>query len=442
MSIEACKLTTIVFLTVILCHIFSSYSLADPYHYVNILISERASGLGGTYTAIADDPSGLYYNPAGVVYAAGTKLSASMNTFYKEQKHYDSVLGNNGWDRTCSALLPNFFGFTQPLLQGIIGISYAVTDALIEDQDQSFAGLTMNLMSSIDPNSKVLSDCIINYNNEDHIYNFGPSYAWKISKSFSIGTTLYIHHRKSQWILNQLFNFEEGDDRYLQQNTYYQIKEWGLKPKVGCMWSPDKMKISFGLTLSRTFILDSEEMQQLSTYGSDNIETWMPKEIRDPNNPQYYPYSTSILSTGEKRKYSSVITLGAAYFPNHFFLVTGDMSYYTKIDDSVISRRKRSLVNFSLGAEYYFTTSIAMRVGAFTDFANTYDLDKSKQNQSEHIDIYGGSFSLSYLTRGSTITLGIVYRYGSGEAQVQGGYNVQNVETSSLMGYMGSSYSF
>ena len=69
-------------------------------------------------------------------------------------------------------------------------------------------------------------------------------------------------------------------------------------------------------------------------------------------------------------------------------------------------------------------------------------IDKRKENQNEHINIYGGGFSLSYLTRGSTITIGILHRYGSGEAQVQGGYSVQRVKTSSLMGYMGSSYSF
>jgi len=99
-------------------------------------------------------------------------------------------------------------------------------------------------------------------------------------------------------------------------------------------------------------------------------------------------------------------------------------------------------MNFSIGTEYYFTSSIALRMGAFTDFANTYAIDRDEANQSEHINVYGGSLSISYLHKGSSLTLGIVHKYGSGEAQVQGGYNVQKVTTSSIMGYMGSSYSF
>ena len=33
-------------------------SLADQYHYMNILQGDRAQGMGGAFTAIADDASG------------------------------------------------------------------------------------------------------------------------------------------------------------------------------------------------------------------------------------------------------------------------------------------------------------------------------------------------------------------------------------------------
>ena len=313
---------------------------------------------------------------------------------------------------------------------------------MIEDQDQRFADLELNLISSIDPNRKVQSDCVLNYNNEDNTYNVGPSYAWKINRYFSLGTTLYIHHRKNQWILNQVFNFQEGDDRYLQQTTYYEIKEWGIKPLVGCMWSPERIKMSVGLTFSHTFIFDSIQRQQQSIYGSDNIETWIPEELRDPNDPHYCPYSMNVLSVSKKKEYPYIITLGAAYFPNHSLLFSGDIAYYTTIDGSVMHKRRRAVTNFSFGTEYYWKESLALRVGAFTDFANTYEIDRGKENQSEHINIYGGSMSISYFAKGSSLTLGMVYKYGSGEAQVQGGYHVQKVTTSSIMGYVGSSYSF
>ena len=58
---------------------FSTAAWADSYHYKNLIVGDRASGMGGAYTAISDDPSGLYYNPAGIVYSQGTNVSASAN---------------------------------------------------------------------------------------------------------------------------------------------------------------------------------------------------------------------------------------------------------------------------------------------------------------------------------------------------------------------------
>jgi len=153
--IKVSKINSIIFILIVLCLLclgFSPCSQADPYHYNNMLIGERATGLGGAYTAIADDPSGLYYNPAGIVYSLGSKLSGSMNAFYHVKKTYEKALGNNDWERSCATLLPNFFGVIQPISGGKFGFSYAVTDAMIEDQDQTFSNILTNIMSIEDPN--------------------------------------------------------------------------------------------------------------------------------------------------------------------------------------------------------------------------------------------------------------------------------------------------
>ena len=43
-------------------------SYADIHHYNDLILGERASGMAGAYSAVADDPSGAYYNPAGLAY--------------------------------------------------------------------------------------------------------------------------------------------------------------------------------------------------------------------------------------------------------------------------------------------------------------------------------------------------------------------------------------
>jgi len=443
LTIKVRKINSIIFVLIVLCFGFSPRSQADPYHYNNMLIGERATGLGGAYTAIADDPSGLYYNPAGIVYSLGSKLSGSMNAFYHVKKRYEKALGNNDWERSCATLLPNFFGVIQPISGGKFGFSYALTDAMIEDQDQIFSNILTDIMSIEDPNypSRAQSDIVINFNNEDRTYNFGPSYAWKISKNLAVGTTLYIHNRRKQKILNQYFTLEQGDGRRLQENEYYELTEWGLKPIIGLMWSPEEMKYSFGVSISHTFLFDSKTELQFSRLGSGPMNVF----DSDPNSSgELIKLGIVTSSTNEKREYPYIFTFGAAYFPSPSLLFSADISYYTETACTISEKmeERRPFVNLSLGTEYYFTNSMALRAGAFTDLASTYAIKKGVAEQGEHVDMYGGGVNLSYFTKGSTLTVGILYKYGTGKAQIKGGEEIQDTSISTLMGYMGASYSF
>lgn len=60
---------------------------ADEFHNINQLIGDRATGMGGAYTAVSDDASGLFYNPAGIVYVTDKNFSASVNAFFRRPKN-------------------------------------------------------------------------------------------------------------------------------------------------------------------------------------------------------------------------------------------------------------------------------------------------------------------------------------------------------------------
>ncbi|MGA1825395.1 MAG: OmpP1/FadL family transporter [bacterium] len=422
------KLNSIIFFVLlILCFLFSSHAGADELHYNNMLIGDRATGLGGAYTAISDDPSGLYYNPAGIVYSTGSKLSASMNAYYTENKRYDNVSGNYDWERESSALLPNFFGVTQPFSKGKAGFSYAVTDAIIEDQGQTFHNVLVPLVPS--------DKRIVNFNNEDHTYNFGPSYAMEISEYCALGSTLYLHYRKNRMIFNDFYEWRNSATNtyksYKWDNIYERKEEIGIKPILGLMFSPKSAKYSLGVAFSKTLIMSSNREYQ----RTQEILTDDPNSISSITFPDPLQAESS-----KKREYPYVITFGGAFFPSNSLLFSGDITYYTKTDDDLAGTgEKDSLINVSLGTEYYFKRTFALRAGLFTNFANTPKIVRNKTNQEEHVDIYGGCLSLSYFTRYSSLTIGVQYRYGMGDVQVT---RIHDVTVSSLMGYMGSSYSF
>ncbi len=403
---------------------------ADDYHYTNLLIGDRASGMGGAYTALSDDATGLYYNPAGIAYTAGRSISASVNAYYNIEKKYKSVIAGNGWVRTSSSLLPNYFGVAQPVGKFKVGISYAVPESLMADQDQVFTDLPLSSsIQTYNPGARI-SSYLINFNEESNTYNFGPSIATEISDKLSAGLTLYYYQRKNQWILNQLIKTTTAG--YEWTNDYYQAEEWGLRPILGFMASPVN-GISIGLAISKVLIQGSETKFQHS-YRRENIAI-----DNNPSNSNVVDLPDGFLSLSEKRKYPTQVSLGIAWFASQSLLVTGDLNHFT----AVSSQNAEAVNNIAIGTEYYLDRNWALRGGFFTDYANTPKLKSGTTNQNEHIDLYGLTTSISHFTRNTSVTLGGGYTTGNGKAQIIGGsFNMQDASSEGWMFFLSSSYSY
>jgi long-chain fatty acid transport protein len=392
-----------------------AHAAADDFHYNNVLIGDRASGMGGAYTAISDDAAGLYYNPAGIVFSSSKNISASVNAYQNLTKRYKGVVGSDPWERKSSSLQPNYFGIIQPVGKVTFGFSYAVPDAIHENQDQIFYNLPPNVASSV-----------INFNNDDDTYNFGPSVAVALGKNASIGMTLYLHQRRAQAILNQLTNFTPPG--YIWSNLYVETKEQGVRPVLGLEWSPVE-KLSLGFAASRVLLYDSSTTIQV-TCSSDTTPGCTPS-------PAF-----SSVSFDTKRKYPLQMAVGVAYFASPSLLMSVDATYYSKVHDADFGD-KEAVLNIAIGTEYYFNKEWAIRGGVFTNRANTPDLDPAQLNQREHMDLYGTSLSLSRFTRNTSVSLGGIVSYGTGKAQIaRNDPAIQDASTFGWTLFLSSSYSY
>jgi long-chain fatty acid transport protein len=409
--------------------IFTSMAMADDYHYINLLVGNRAAGLGGAYTALSDDPSGCFYNPAGISFAPGNSLSASVNAFSTETKTYKKTMQDvNGnykdWEQESSILLPNFFGMVKKNGPHAVGVSYAVTNSTLRRQDQTFK----NLFSSGLP-SNPIERFEINIDDSDRTYLFGPSYAYRLSDSLSVGTTVYVYYRDLKIIRNQLLQFEQGE-HYLS-NFYTTKEEWGLKPNLGVMWEPIE-KVSVGVTLSKVYLTTSQSDDQYILRDTTGL---YPDSEVDFSNTDTIIFATA--DSDQTDDFPLEATLGLAYFVSPQLLFSGDLSYYESVDE------RETVVNFALGAEYYFTEKWALRGGFWSDFANTPELSDNKINQPEHVNLFGTSLNLTYFHRQSSISLGLNYSFGEGEAQVvSNSYAIQDVENRAMTLYISAGYSF
>ncbi len=419
----------------IVCVVVSCLGVAhaDDYHYTNLLVGDRASGMGGAYTAVSDDATGLYYNPAGIVYVTGRNVSASVNAYYDNEKTYKNVIGGNGWSRRSSSLLPNYFGVIQPVGKFKIGLSYAVPDSVLEDQNQTFGPLDLNAqIQTYNPGVRI-SRYIINFNDENNVYEFGPSIATELTDNLSAGITLYYYQKRELWILHQIIETTNGGDEETDQR--FHTSEQGLRPILGFMWSPVKT-LSLGLAVSKIMLYNASTDFQYS-YHRDNIAVdAIPADSNlislpgDPGNPS--------AGNSVKRQYPTEVSFGAAWFPTQSLLLSADVKYFTKNSD----QNAEQVTNLALGAEYYISKSVALRGGLYTDNAITPKLDPAGTNQPEHIDLYGATASVSHFTRNTAVTLGGGYTAGTGKAQIVSNGPIQTAESKGWTAFLAASYSY
>lgn len=412
-SRKLCSLTIVLILALAV----AAPAWADSYHYKNILVGDRASGLGGAYTAIADDPSGVYYNPAGLVYSSGTNVSASANAYHNTTKEYGNVLAGRGWERNASKLLPNFFGVAQKAGNGRIGLAYVVPDTVLEDQDQRFFDLPSQYAGV------GITDYALNFNNEDSTHYFGVAYAREINEKLSWGMTLFYHHRRIQTIMNQVKTYDNGESMW--SNFYYESEEDGLRPMLGVMWTPAE-KYSFGVSVAKTFITGSRTTVQESRKDYQSADA-----------------DVSYANSGEEREYPLNINIGGAYFASDIFLVSADINYFTAEKDK-IDIEKTWLTNFAIGTEYYYSPTMALRAGIYSNMSSAPEIKSGILAVTEDdVDMYGLSFSASHFGRGSSLTGGLAYAWGSGDAQVTDDVTqIQPVDITSWTVYLSNSYGF
>jgi hypothetical protein len=102
-------------------------------------------------------------------------------------------------------------------------------------------------------------------------------------------------------------------------------------------------------------------------------------------------------------------------------LVTTDLDWHDKADDMDNSTKaiymRESVLNYSVGTEYYVTPSVPVRVGFFTNSDATPTPKSSKLNQADHVDYTGMTIFGALAQPTSQLSAGAVIQQGKGKSQ-------------------------
>src|SRR5437867_4464549 len=119
---------------------------ADESNFRPYIVGSRAAGMGGAFTALADDGGGPYYNPGGIAFARHSSLSLSASVYGLVSGSFADALGDghdfnyqdlNTFPVSTSAIF-KFGSHDTPdgSARNAIALSVFVPDALrIDDRD-------------------------------------------------------------------------------------------------------------------------------------------------------------------------------------------------------------------------------------------------------------------------------------------------------------------
>lgn len=430
----------------------------QSFHYRNMLIGDRAAGLGGAFTAIADDPSGGYYNPAGLAFSQNDDVSASVNAYSTSTVVYKDILGTIrkknksalsekyqneavNFTETTADYFPSFVGGLQTLGNYKLGFSVVTELNRTLDQNDNFDSVT------VVPNST--KTLYRTFQMKESKTLAGPSLAFNLTSSMSVGVTLYTYFHKIivndfQLIINnpdKTFN----QSQVVTQNNYMNIDNFGVIPIIG--FQAMLKSFSLGISLRKGINISDSNKVVLSLHKTlngedhDDLKTAAEKEKKTAS--YGFGGNNSTKLTGVEEDNPIEIFSGIGWYATSKLLISADYTYHDKVKPgSATDNRREAVQNWAVGSEYYLATNWPLRLGAFSNSTFTPEIIENKSvGLLDHLNYYGGSCSISWATKEATITIGGIYQIGSGKSQKLGDSAVQNVDGKISSVYFSGSYS-
>ena len=411
---------------------------ADPYHYKSFLIGGRAVGLGGAFVAIADDPSGIFYNPAGTAFSEDTYISISTNSFRDHRQDYLDVFDTARAPRDSQTFVPSFIGSVQSIGRLRVGAALMVPEA------ESFHNRNQ-IQQTVNGSPELV---VLRTVRDDTSYYGGGSVALEVLPNLSLGFSGLFYYRFAKSVDNNTREKANKVDQIQQVHTTRLA--FGGIPILGAQYVPIP-QLSLGLSASYPFNWGGF----LDTYKLSNRD-----ELTGNTKSTFEQSATASSKFQGDLPLAPKVSLGVAYFFSPSLLVTTQLDYHGVQDDyyfcdpapkpnedcNAERASMRAVLNWSLGAEFYPFNWLSVRGGVYSDKARTLAPEVGRKDQPPQVDLLGYSLGLSFHRGPAAISLSASYASGEGKGQVSdfvtlnSAASIVNVREYRLVYYLSGSY--
>lgn len=365
--------TKILFSVITVFIVFNFPLSAEFFNQRNIIPGERAALMGGAYTALSEDLTGTYYNPAGIAFIENFAVSTNANLYsYRKMTRKDE--SGSTWEADNVDLSPTFFGFNISLKPVSLAFSIYQTE-------------NYNFSSIYSDGNKVDK-----FEGDTKSYLMGPTIAFRITDSFSIGASAFYRNYSGK---TSLYFGTTGFGMMQSEITY-----GGFTLGLGA-----KYNITDSLKIGASYFSESIYLHGTNTWVVDTISTQATgTEKGDMRSPNKFSLG---LAYDVKRNYTISVD-GIYYMGLNYSQPHGLMD----ISEPNSKYREDAHYDLSIGNEYFLDESFSLRLGFFTNSSGA-----PKEKKSEKIDLYGGTFGLGFYTGEVSSGVGFSAMYGNEDYQ-------------------------
>ena len=396
---------------------------ADDSRYQDFPVGSRATALGGAFVALSDDPSGLYYNPAGICDARRLNVNVSASLYGFERQSRGAINIGRGTFSLAGLNELNVIPGEAGLLKGHgnldeRGTPFAYGFDVTVPQFRSYG---VDATEPFQVHNRVM----------DRTFNLAAGRGMRLDDRLNVGLALH-------YVLRL---FETSEDALSLTGA-------PAEPTVGVYHASASFENANLVALLGAKYHYSPEWVFGAALGLPGLPLHSGGTVRVQDlvsDPAALPGSrtrATVINTSEVNSRTFVpalLRLGAAWIKPHRWTLTGQITGHlgTSYDrfsvEPSIERRlqvqdhieRNPVVDLNAGGEYLLDPEYSVAAGLFTSRSGApgFRLDSdgtlaAGSSRQPRVSLYGGSATLGLIGQHSISRLGVSVAYGTGDDAV------------------------
>ena len=398
-----------------------SVARAGESYYQSYHLGERAAGMAGAFTALANEATGGWYNPAGMVDVPTSSIGLTVSAYQFDRRSLGAQFSLSGQQATLESTdlssFPSSFGYVRSFgleVRHAIGLV-----VLVPDQDAVAGRVSLSAPSLQTTQNRLTgAELDASFRRVDQAILFGLGYAVRPSPRVAFGVNVYYALRHFQLSTSVLLQGQRPDGA-----VEGRAEAWRAEAVHGSLLGEVGVKLTLvdRLTLGLSVRTPNVRIHRSGSVFN-GVETGDAAQVSgaDLELESNEPFRVSLGIAYEVPRAWAVAAdfrLHGAVAPYESILRRlGDGSF---VPDPFAGQRleRRMVANVSLGGEYYVAKQFALRGGFFTNLTARPDLvlDSRAVSGLERANGYGFAAAVSWITDKTTLSLTANYSFAFGE---------------------------